>query len=68
VTKDNSQEWREAPLTRNAVAIPVGETAALVTMQFGPRGPWTVLTDMPSTGRELIGPPPGHLALAGWGC
>jgi hypothetical protein len=53
---------------RSAVAIPVNETAALVTMRFGPRGPWSIVTDMSADGRELNGPPPGYLALAGWGC
>ena len=68
MAKNKTEQQRDDSVARSVLAIPVGHTAALVTMRFGPRGPWSVLTDMPSNGRELIGPPPGQLALAGWGC
>ena len=57
------QDPRAIP--RNAVATPIGESAVLVVMRRGERGPWSILTDVPRPGRELLGPPPGYLALVG---
>lgn len=54
-------------MQRNAIAVPLGETAALVTVRRGSRGPWTLVVDAPADGREPLGPPPGFLALAGIG-
>ena len=50
---------------RSAVAVATSGTAVLVTTRRGPRGPWSIITDVPTEGREPAGPPPGYLALAG---
>ena len=54
---------------RRQVARPIDHSAIeLVLGVQGPRsgGPWSFVTDVPNAHRELIGPPPGYLALAGW--
>ena len=50
---------------RSAVAVPTSGTAVLVTTRRGPRGPWSIIADVPTEGREPAGPPPGYLALTG---
>lgn len=52
-------------MTRNAIARPIGETAVLVTMRRGARGPWSVLVDEHRPGKEPLGTTPGFLALVG---
>jgi uncharacterized OsmC-like protein len=52
---------------RRATARLIGETAAVVTIQRGSRGPWSVVVDEPIAGRVALGPPPGYLALIGIG-
>jgi hypothetical protein len=57
-------EW-----TRTAMARPLDETAVQVTMWADgrqPVGPWSFVTDLPNPNRDMLGPPPGYLALAGW--
>lgn len=54
-------------MTRNAIATPLGESAVMVTMRRGSRGPWSVIVDEPAEGRDPLGPPPGYLALVGIG-
>jgi len=54
-------------MQRNAVAVPLGESAALVTVRRGSRGPWSIVVDAPAPDREPLGPPPGFLALVGIG-
>ncbi len=50
-------------------AWPLDESAVLVSMGTKGEvreGPWSFVTDIPSPGREMLGPPPIYLALAGW--
>jgi hypothetical protein len=54
---------------RRAMARPLGERAVEVVMWWEgprPRGPWTLVTDLPSSAGPMVGPPPGYVALAGW--
>ena len=59
-----------APATvRRAMARPLDESSVEVVMWWEgprPRGPWTLVTDLPSSARPMVGPPPGYVALAGW--
>jgi uncharacterized OsmC-like protein len=52
-----------------ALARPIDESAVQVTLWHDePKGagPWSFVTDVPTPGRRMAGPPPGFLALAGW--
>lgn len=54
---------------RSAVATPLDESAVHVVMRTDGQlqeGPWSFITDLPNTRREMLGPPPIYLALAGW--
>lgn len=48
------------PIDYSAIHVVMGASGPLVG------GPWSFVVDVPNPGRELIGPPPGYLALAGW--
>ena len=55
--------------TRRAMARPMDETSVEVVMWWEgprPRGPWSLVTDLPSSARPMVGPSPGYVALAGW--
>lgn len=52
-------------MIRNAIATPLDGSAVLVTMRRGSRGPWSLVCDEPTAGREPLGPPPGFIALVG---
>ena len=59
----------EPVTTRRATARPLDETSVEVVMWWEgprPRGPWSLVTDLPSSARPMVGPPPGYVALAGW--
>lgn len=67
-SRGNDREGPPVP-PRRQVARPIDHSAAHVVMGMeGPMvgGPWSFVTDLPNPHRELIGPPPGYLALAGW--
>ena len=58
-----------AVTTRRAMARPLDESSVEVVMWWEgprPRGPWSLVTDLPSLARPMVGPPPGYVALAGW--
>ena len=53
----------------SAGAWPLDESAVLVAMGTKghlQEGPWSFVTDVATTGREMLGPPPIYFALAGW--
>ena len=55
------QEYR-----RTIAARPVDATAVHVVVEGTGVGPWSLVTDLPRADREMVGPPPAYLALAGW--
>lgn len=62
-------DGRPAVPPRIQVARPIDYSAIHVILGVeGPfvGGPWSFVSDVPNAERELIGPPPGYLALGGW--
>ena len=53
---------------RNIVARPIGADSVLTTIGAGPgpRGPWSILTGIPNTERDVLGPLPQYLSVAAW--
>lgn len=64
ITGDGATESRPRHIAR-----PLNDRAVHVVMGMNGRprgGPWSVVTDVPDAQGEMVGPPPGYLALAGW--
>ena len=53
---------------RNIVARPIGTESVLTTIgaDTGPRGPWSILTGIPNSGSDVLGPLPQYLSVAAW--
>ena len=67
--KGRSISARPSRWPRKQIARPIDHSAVQVVLGIdGPvvGGPWPYVTDLPNPYRDLIGPPPGYLALAGW--
>ncbi|PKB72393.1 MAG: hypothetical protein BZY87_00130 [SAR202 cluster bacterium Io17-Chloro-G6] len=52
----------------NIFARPIGTEAALTVVGAGPgpRGPWSIVTGIPNSNSDMLGPPPQYLSVAAW--
>lgn len=53
------------PIGGNTLAMPLQDGAVHVIVS-GANSRWSFVADVPESGRQLIGPPPAYLAVAGW--
>jgi hypothetical protein len=53
---------------RNIFARPIDGESVLTVMGAAPggRGPWSIVTGIPTPGVDLLGPPPQYLSVAAW--
>lgn len=59
----------DAVVTGAITSKPLDEFSILTVIGAvpGSAGPWTFVTDVPASDRDMIGPPAHYFALAGWG-
>jgi hypothetical protein len=55
-------------LQRNILARPVAGDAVQTVIGAGPgdRGPWSIITGIPNSDADMMGPPAQYLAVAAW--
>ncbi len=65
---EDSRTTSTDQLQRNIIARPIGENAVLTVIGADPgqRGPWSLVTGIPSPNTDVVGPPPQFLSVAAW--
>ncbi len=55
-------------LQRNIVARPLGKESVITTIGVvpGQRGPWSLVTGIPSLDVDMVGPPAQYLSVVAW--